>query len=1125
MLRITFANRLETLRDALLDGLATAPAAPFAADQVIVPSSALRRDLTLAMAERYGICANVEFSFLAQWLWRQIGRVLPTVAAESPFAAPVLAWRILQWFGDADFVAGHPRLSGYLAQTDAVSRYDLAGRVAALFEQYLTYRPDWLAEWAAGREVALPQAGAAQREDQAWQAALWRAITTQLGVEQEHPASAFLRSVAGAGEAARRAGLPPAAHVFCLPTIPPLYLNLLRQLGRWIDLHLYVLNPCREYWFEIVDRRRLSWLAARGEAAWHETGNRLLAGWGKQTQSHIDLLLEAAGDAEADDGGFTEAAGETLLARLQNAILDLTELEPGSVPLDACDRSIEIHVCHSLTRELEVLQDQLLALFTAPDPPRPCDILVVTPDLEAAAPLVDAVFGNAPRERHIPYAISGRARGTVNAPARAFLALLALLTSRWAASAVFDLLQQPIVARRFGIVAADLDAIRAWMRVSGMRWGMDARHREQHGLPGLERFSFDDGLQRLFLGYALPGSSPLPPGYRRVGVSSEVPGAREAPSEQPPPWLDLLPAGNAEGSAALALGRFSRYIGELARWRGELGRPLAAAAWLHKLLAGLDAFLEPEDGEIDDLGEVRDAIRQLHGNMVQGGIGEPVSLDVVRAALEALLDDPARGGVATGMVTFSSLSSLRNLPFRFVGAVGLNDGAFPSASRPLEFDLMALAPQRGDRQRRVDERNLFLDLLLAARERLYLSYTGRSIRDNAPLPGSVLVSELIETLLPALAADPAAARAHLVLEHPLQPFAQGYFLQEGDPRLRSFNRELCEARRQALAAKSEIQGEAPVGADADDEDGGGDPVGRFFAAPLAEPGPEWREVDLERLRRFFRNPCQFLLRERLGIQLARAEEELVDDEPFLPDFSERQALAERLLPHCLGGMATADLRRLARAGIEYPPGTLGGLLLDRDLDNLRQFAASVRAATTQPCLPPHSASLDFDLDGEAWRLSGAFADPRGSGLVRWRYDDTRAVDYLAAWLDHLFLCVAAPAGAARETRWLSRDGEFRILPCERATETLAGLLRLYRRGLRAPLHFFPKSAWQYMLSGSLYKAAATWNSSPGRPFGEAEHPAYRLALRGVADPLDEDFEACAQSVFGALIHCLDDSRL
>ena len=166
MLHILHSNRLERLRSALLQRLhATAPPDAFAAEQVLVPSAALRRHLSLAIADARGICANVQFGFLAQWLWLQVARVVPGVGEDSPFAAPALAWRVHAAFGDAGFVAGHPRLQAYLGGADALMRYELACPVAALLEQYVTYRPDWLQAWRDGG------AGAPAGEDAAWQAA------------------------------------------------------------------------------------------------------------------------------------------------------------------------------------------------------------------------------------------------------------------------------------------------------------------------------------------------------------------------------------------------------------------------------------------------------------------------------------------------------------------------------------------------------------------------------------------------------------------------------------------------------------------------------------------------------------------------------------------------------------------------------------------------------------------------------------------------------------------------------------------------------------------------------------------------------------------------------------------
>ena len=391
MLRIQFSNRIETLCDALVEAIGNVPASPFSAQQIVVPSSAMRRHLTLAIAERHGICANVEGVYLAQWLWSQIARVVRTVSDESPFAASALEWRIYQILGESTWNA-FPRLANYLKNPGDVMRFELAADIGGLFEQYITYRQDWMNAWLTAASIPMPKASPAQRDDQAWQAELWRRIADQLGAAPEHPAAQFLRSLATAGAAGTNSfGLPESVHVFCLPAMPPLYLEVLTGLARWVDVTLYVLNPCQEYWFDIVDPKRLRALAVRGAATHHETGNRLLASWGKQTKAHIELLLDRANDAPLDDAGFDERYPDTLLGRLQHAIFTLTELEPASLDtLDPLDRSIEVHVCHSLTRELEVLQDQLLALFAGPSPPGPADILIVTPDLETAAPLIDA---------------------------------------------------------------------------------------------------------------------------------------------------------------------------------------------------------------------------------------------------------------------------------------------------------------------------------------------------------------------------------------------------------------------------------------------------------------------------------------------------------------------------------------------------------------------------------------------------------------------------------------------------------------------------------------------------------------------------------------------------------------
>lgn len=1127
MLNIQFANRFETLSDLLVERIGASTGSVFSEDQVIVPSAAIKRRLTLELARRHGICANVRFSYLARWLWQQIGRVVPGVQDESPFDASILGWRVYAAFGDAPWTRPHRRLAAYLEQSDPVMRFELAMRVAGLFDQYITYRPEWLAAWARSEFVDLGSSGASIKADQEWQAAMWRRLSEDVGAIERHPVSAFVQALeAPAGETGAWTALPPSVHVFSLPTMPPLHLGLLQSLARRIDVQVYALNPCQEYWFEVVDRRRLADLAAQGKAEHHEVGHRLLAAWGQQTQSQLTLLVDAAGDAAVDDARFEANPGTRRLARLQNSILDMADLAPGSIgegkpgDPDGVDRSIEIHVCHSLTREIEVLQDRLLALFAHAGAPALADVLVVTPDLDAAAPLIDAIFGTAPRDRYIPYTITGRARSDINVAARALLDLLALVSSRFSVSSVFALLQQAMVARKFGLAADDLDQVRSWLQAAGVHWALDADHRGSLGVPAETRHSFADGLDRLFLGYALPLSLQAP-------------------------FDGRMPAGDAEGSDALALGALWCFIDALASLRRQASTPQPASAWPGLLADALAHFMAPRDNELEDVREVRAVLEELGSHWQHSELAESLPVDVVRSALAQALDDPARGGVPTGMVTFSPMSSLRNIPFKVVCAIGLNDGAFPTGTRPTEFDLMALQPRRGDRQRRIDERNVFLDLLLAARDQVHLSYVGRSVRDNSPLPPSVLISELLEYLVPAIVQRPddaaavARARASLIVEHPLQPFSEAAFRVDADLRQRSFQREFADALKGSLAcplpravlplpdagndANVDAHDDTIVDAN-DDDDAALEPAAPFFATPLPQPGEEWCDVPLERLIQFFRNPCRYLLERRLGIELRRDDEALQDDEPFLPDVPGRTALARRLLPPLLAGTDISAVRAMALAGTEVPAGAFGRRILDHELAGLQDFAVRIAEATREPCVEPHAVSLTIALDGRPWRIHVGFADLRASGLIRYRYDDLRPMDHLSAWLHHLMLCASPPAGVERSTTWWGRVERLTLKPCDDPIAVIETLLRLYERGLREPLYFFPKSAWSYVThDSSLTAATQTWRMSKHRPYAEGADAAYRLALRGRPDPLgpgQEEFHACAHKVFDPLIDCL-----
>ncbi|CAN0619696.1 RecBCD enzyme subunit RecC [Burkholderia multivorans] len=1123
MLHLFYSNRHETLADALLDDLAAG--GPWAPQQIIVPSAALRRRLELDIAERHGVCANVGFTYLAQWLWAQIGRVL-NVPARSPFAPDRLVWRCYRLLAapleHAPWRAS-PRLAAYLSASDDAMRYELAHRVASVLDHYLTYRPEWLAAWQAGESILTDgNAPGAARDDERWQAALWCALLAELSDSGMPPAHRFLDEAGRLDAdtlAQARAQWPKSVCVFALPTMPPLHIALLRELSRWIDVRIYALNPCREFWFDIVTAARAEALDAAGQLDYQEVGHPLLAEWGRQTQAQLHMLHELTESAASSDASrYVEHRAPTWLARIQNAILDLqAESELGEPP---AEHGIEVHVCHSLARQLEVLHDRLLAWFDADDGLKPSDVLVAVPDLAAAGPLVDAVFGTSAPGARIPYRITGLPPSQANPVARVLLDWLALPERQVGAPALIEWLRVDAVAARYGIDAAALETVQTWLAAAGARRGLSpapggegpaAMHAGAHDDAAWSdvdapapRHTFADALTRLFLGYAMPeGAAPI--------------GA----------WL---PIDGAEGGEAELLGRLARFTDDLDGFARRVAEPRTPHAWSELFADTLARFFDSGAAHADALAGVRDALDAMLEAMAAGAPDLDMPAAVVRAGLAAALDDPARGGVPWGGVTFSSLTSLRGLPYRIVCLLGMDDGVLPSLARADEFDLMGVLPKLGDRQRRDDERNLFFDLLLAARDRLMIAYTGRSIRDNAPLPPAALVDELLDHLaLVAAGPDAApdavdAARRSFIVEHPLQPFSATYFQPHGP--LFSY-----DAERAALATL--------LAADAPRADGRD--AAPFFARPLpAEPAEPVAFGDFER---FWRHPARALLRERLGIVLADAQAELLDTEPFSLDYTGSDALAERVLPLLIesGDAPTRDrARRIADASPELPGGATGEVWRDQALDALTQLAGNVRRALdggatrvpfafdvapvwpgaaqaqAQALFGDDDAMLARDALAEPLRLHGTLNRLTASGQVIYRYARPGARDYLSAWLAHLVYCAAVPDGPCR-TLWFGNGGAFELTPVEAPLAQLAPLAALFRAGRRMPLRFFPRSAWAWV-ADSEAKAAGVWINE--RVASEADDPALAIAWRGANPSLDEPFGTLARLVFGPLVEHL-----
>ncbi len=1098
MLRLHQSDKLEILAE-ILAAEHRPPASPFQADTIVVQSLGMGRWVSLRLADRLGICANVKFTLPAAYVWELRRELFGELPRRSPFASEVLAFRIMAWLERSENLARAPRLAGYLRNGGELRRFHLATRIADIFDQYLVYREDWIAAWESGELLGLGG-------DEGWQALLWRDLVA--GEAAAHRARWMRELLARienpGGEGTKR--LPDRLSVFGVSALPPVFVDVLKALGEHCDVAVYALNPCREYWGEIKDQREIGKLAGerRPEDLYLEVGHPLLASLGKQGREFFDALADSAQPRDLFD---EEPKRDSLLHILQADILELVDRKrAGPLPIAAADRSLRIHACHGPMREVEVLRDQLLALFDADPSLKPGDVAVLTPDIEKYTPYIEAVFAEGRAASRIPFSIADRGLAHRHPLLETFLALLDLPDSRFLADSTLAYLEQPAIQRRFGLAEDDLPQIHDWARAVGARWGRDGAHKAEYQLPAMPRHTWRDALRRLMLGYALP---------------------REVAGEEPPLFEGAMPYDDIEGGRALILGGFSEFLETLFEWAERLKGGRTPADWAETLNLFIDQMFDPRGDDEAILMQLRASLDALRELAEQAGFREPLAARTVKSWLAARLGQPSgSAGFLTGDVTFCAMVPMRSLPFRLIAILGLNYDTFPRHHHPPGFDLMARHPRRGDRSRRLDDRYLFLETLLSAREMLYISYVGRSIRDNSELPPSPLVSELVDVAKQScvLADSPPGSspplkgekkseadpiEKHLITVHPLQPFDPAYFAD--DSRLPGFSPTwLAAARRVGRGEKVP----APL-----------------FTGELPPPEEEWRTVDPESLAYFLANPARYLLRRRLNLVLEDADSDLDVREPFGLDYGARDLIRRDVLETLRQGRAADTALRLAEAQGLLPHGPFGVVLHGRERGLVESFAPDLLHDLDAPRLEP--LPVDFTADG--MRLLGFLTGASAHGLSEYGFDGPGPHQLMRLWLRHLMLCLAAPEGV--EKRSVLRAPEKTVVFREVAEpgDELARLLRAYESGLSRPLPWFPKTSHGYargrlfppkkvgadpdaIREYALAQARSMWAGSEFSP-GEGGNAYYQAVYRNT-DPLDGAFEALALELFTPLLkHC------
>ncbi len=1080
-LRIHRSERADALVRGLGDLLADQPADPFAPDLVAVPSRGVERWISQSLSTVLGtqtglsdgICANVVFPSPGRLVREALTAGSDIPADEDPWGEHRLSWSLLEVIDDCaseDWCITLGRHLGLIdGGVDLGRRMAVAQKLAGLFTSYGAQRPAMLRDWVHGRDT--DGHGHPLDPDHAWQAELWRRVRAHIGAtslaERLGPACDRLRDEPDLVD------LPERFSLFGPTRLTTDQLQVVDALGAHRDVHLWLPHPSHGLWQRLADGAD----PAKGQAVTRREDptadlpeHPLVRSLARDARE-LELRLQAHTTIRDDEHLSCDVGPDNLLSVLQRDI-HADQSPAAKHVLHEDDRSIEVHACHGRQRQVEVLREVVLGML-ADDPTLELrDIIVMCPDIEAYAPLINATFGlSTGHDDDVDEGIHPGHRLTVRLADRSLrqtnpvlavaARLLDLADARLTASEVLDLAAMPPVRRRFHLDDDALERIGDWVRRAGVRWGLDAEGRRPFGLQQIRQNTWQTGLDRLLVGVTMDEDD-----LRTIDTA--------------------LPLDDVDSTEIDLAGRLAELLDRLAAAVSSLSRAQPLEAWVTALAEAVESLVDVSPRDAWQLSQARWVLTEALTSAEEHAAGTTLGLSDVRALLsDRLKGRPTRANFRTGHLTMCTMVPMRSVPHRVVCLLGLDDGVFPRGARIDGDDILARNPLVGERDPKAEDRQLFLDAVLAAKERLVILYTGADERTGVVRPPAVPLGELLDVLDHTAVVSSGSTqrvRDRVLVRHPLQPFDARNFVpgELVGATAFSFDRASYDGSRALTEARP--------------------PRPPFLSEPL--PDAEALDViDLDSLVRFLEHPARGFLRERLGLSSADEEDEPSDAVPVAPDPLEKWAVGNRLLEAGLAGIPADKAVRAEWLRGHLPPGRLGNALVQpivEEVGRLIDGSAGLRSGEAE------HVDVSVALPSGA-TLVGTVPGAYGDRIVRIVYSKLAPKHRLRAWVQLLALTAQAPdrsfeaVTAGRGSRGGVALSHMAGVSADDARTHLDSLVDVYRAGLTAPLPLPPKTSCTYAekrraglsVENAVSFAGKAWRSGSGQneqgDFDDADH--------------------------------------
>lgn len=707
MLNLVYSNKLEALiahlaqkiNEDYLDKM------HWNAIQIVVPNSTMREYVRIGLAKKIGIIANLHFQYIDEMIQQ-----LVTLENYEVISITMMQNTLLNLLSNSKYLnKSCPNvLKKYLKYNPSdLKLTQLVSTLSKLYHSYDIHYPNLIKSWRKQKNYIKPFS-----VTETWQKKIWLDATNLLDIVGLHHLT-----ISEITQLPLLKTNINNIHIFNMPVLDNVYYEFIEKLKSLYDVNIYALNPCQEFWEDLVTENEITAQAINTTKFQYnfikesykdkiidlKLANSLILQepyalklWGLAGRNNIKLLNKIANYDFIDK--FQTPKVNTLLKQIQN---DIITFQIANKKFNKSDSSITLLACPSYRREVEIIATEIWKLIdeysNTNKPLSFSDIAIIIPpnQEDSYIPSIEVSFKDI---QNIPWVHKERLAKTLKEVLDIVKLLLELPLTDFPRTIVLNIATHPNITKRFGAIN-----IKMWLQLCndlGIIRGIDNK-----AITNLytedDVLNWDQGLKRITLGVFIANTDLQ---YEKYSYT---------------------PLSVSDRNAA---GYFIAFIRSLIDDTNNLRYGYNDIdSWVNKIILYINNWLDVENDEIAAIvDKISNFLRKTFiyknkNNLKAQNINFHTAKILIIESIITLYNQQPNS--LYGGVVVANYTQIRSIPFRACFLLGLEIDKFPRRDEYSNFDLCDQINQTNNASTKTTDKFNFLETVMSTRDRLYLSYT------------------------------------------------------------------------------------------------------------------------------------------------------------------------------------------------------------------------------------------------------------------------------------------------------------------------------------------------------------------------------------------------------------------